>query len=706
MKQENKINLLESNNQGDEAEDKKSDELVIKEILQKENDEKNEANKDKDQSKKGIAKNEINDKRDDEAKELISKEEKEEKKRLVGIIDRLKEDLDSEEYENLDQIYEQYLNNEDISKRNIKPGTTRKALIVMFYFIAPAFSIINLLGVFQSISIMKIIFQVIKNAVYNYYISITTDPKEIEKYSINLFRENYEFYHMLDNDTKKESFDFNLMMLMAFLGDILLKSRGFRISVSVFAVFNIISMFLILNFSFENYNHDYNTYSLFQFIYLLICWLLLFVGVGASALLSQQIIIDSNYKYEKYIVKLNEESKKEWERIKKIMDKRKPKKEKEIENKETNNQDELIEIKETDENFIDEKNENEKENDEIKSVKTEELSSKINIDKDDKDDLLFKKSNSSEMNVKEIAKDLKSFGKDSQKLLRANTLIPVDILNESKSQKKPRRKKKKSIKEVNPDENKKNKFNSFFMICITTIIGYFLKYLSNLFIFDNIEVREINNIQKAQSIINDGNDEINCSLNYECFEQFFNNTNLTVSNGPLFNSLVNWFLDNDKFSMYSILIIYASSVILSIILYSIFVCIFTKNEKQKNEIGNTYRVCQICGYTIYSENIVLNLNPPCCECCKLLCITCGGCVTMTTCSLCCCLSEEEKNDFDNCFCCCECCQKNDNTYKKNTEFFCYCYQAKRKQNWFNKFITSEIQKKIFPYMLEYFFCNL
>ena len=102
----------------------------------------------------------------------------------------------------------------------------------------------------------------------------------------------------------------------------------------------------------------------------------------------------------------------------------------------------------------------------------------------------------------------------------------------------------------------------------------------------NIEVREIHNIQKAQSIINEGNDEINCSLNYECFEQFFNNTNLTVSNGPLFNSLVNWFLDNDKFSMYSILIIYAASVILSIILYSIFVCIFTKNEKQKNEIGN------------------------------------------------------------------------------------------------------------------------
>ena len=117
--------------------------------------------------------------------------------------------------------------------------------------------------------------------------------------------------------------------------------------------------------------------------------------------------------------------------------------------------------------------------------------------------------------------------------------MPIDILNETKNQKKPKKKKNKSIKKNKPEEKNKNKFNSFFMICITTILGYFLKYLLNLFIFDEIEVREINDIKKTQRIINEGNDDINCSLNYECFEQFFNNTNLTVSNGPLFNSLVN-----------------------------------------------------------------------------------------------------------------------------------------------------------------------
>ena len=93
--------------------------------------------------------------------------------------------------------------------------------------------------------------------------------------------------------------------------------------------------------------------------------------------------------------------------------------------------------------------------------------------------------------------------------------MPIDILNESKNQKKPRREKNKSVKNNKPEKKNKEKFNSFFMICITTILGYFLKYLSYLFIFGNIEVREINNIQKAQSIINEGNDDINCSLNYE-----------------------------------------------------------------------------------------------------------------------------------------------------------------------------------------------
>jgi len=155
--------------------------------------------------------------------------------------------------------------------------------------------------------------------------------------------------------------------------------------------------------------------------------------------------------------------------------------EKERKNKELNKQDELEEIKETDEENINEKNEGE--TDDIKTVKTEELS--LNLNKD-KDELLIKKNNSNEINIKEIVKDFKNFRKDSPKLLKSKTLMPKGLINENKNQKKPT-KKKKSIKKEEPEEKNKNKFNSFFMICITTIIGYFLKYLLNIFIFENIE---------------------------------------------------------------------------------------------------------------------------------------------------------------------------------------------------------------------------
>ena len=285
----------------------------------------------------------IRDKENNETTSLISEEDKKEKIGLLKIIDRLKKDLDSEKNQSLGQIYEQYLNNEDITKRNIKTGTTRTALIIMYYIISPIFSIINLIGVFESISMMKIIFQVIKNALVNYYIALMNEEEKITKFSINNFNEQYNFFNLFLEDTKMETFDFNLMLLSAFLGDILLKSRGFRISISVFAFLNFISIFLLLNFPFHDYEVPYNDYTAFQMLFLVLSWLLLFIGVGASALLSQKIIIDSNNKYDDYRDKLNEESKKEWEKLKEEWGKKKQEREKQ---KEPEEKFKLIEIKE------------------------------------------------------------------------------------------------------------------------------------------------------------------------------------------------------------------------------------------------------------------------------------------------------------------------------------------------------------------------
>ena len=322
MIEENKIELLEQDDFAVQDEEKKNNDL-IKENSEKKDKEKEELIEDEYIRERSES---IEVQESQEVKIKASEEEKEEKKSLVGIIERLKEDLDSEEYESLGQIYEQYLNNEDITKRNIKPGTKRKSLFVMFYFVAPLFCIINLMGVFESISIMNVLFQIFKNSLYNYYQSLMKESHEIEKMSLKDYMNQYEFYEMLNNDVKKETFDFNLMMFMAFLGDALLMSRGFRISISVFGAVNIGAIFLIMNFTFERYDRVDNTYTIFKMIYLLLTWLLLFIGVGASALLSQQIMIDSNYKYDDYITKLDEESKqklkkKKEERVKKMQEK-------------------------------------------------------------------------------------------------------------------------------------------------------------------------------------------------------------------------------------------------------------------------------------------------------------------------------------------------------------------------------------------------
>ena len=719
MNQDNKIELLETNDFSEQQDNNKKDES------NKENEEKKEENENliSEEVKTDIS--EINKiQEDDESKNSIGEEEIEEKKRLIKIIDRLKEDLDSEEYESLGQIYEQYLNNEDMTKRYIKPGTTRKSLCTMFYFVSPVFCIINLMGVFQSISMLKIIAEILKNALMNYFKSLMNESKDIKKFSLNDYIKQYEYYSMFNNDTKKEAFDFNLTMFMAFLGDAFLKAKGFRISYSVLSIINIAAIILILNFSFDDYDRDDNTFTLFKMLFMALIWLLLFIGVGASALLSQQIIIDSNYKYDEYIKTLNEKSKKKLaEKKDKIKQSRQEKgKHKEIEASDVS--DELKEVSniglEQEENEKIKTDERMEIDDEIKTEvqegkekKNDEqdkltVKSEISIEYDEEDDKSnIKKRRSQEINIKGIAEDFDKIKKNSQSLSKAQTLTVTNIISKQKETKK-KINKKKSIKKENKKKRDKNKFNSFFMICITTILGYFLKYLINITLIGANSKDEKIYMRDIIDIINHNNKDgkkCNNETDYVCIETIYKDNNLTINNYMLFEDLIRYISKIDrrnKPSFFIIAGIYIGSIIISIILYSIFVCIFTKNKKEKNIKGDKYSVCEICGYTMYSEDIILN-KPPCCECCKILCCgTCQNCLNMIIGSVLCCLNEDEREEINICGCC-KCCDQDKINYKKNKEFFCYCYQAKRKQNWFNKFLTSDTQKKIFPYMLEYFY---
>ena len=177
-----------------------------------------------------------------------------------------------------------------------------------------------------------------------------------------------------------------------------------------------------------------------------------------------------------------------------------------------------------------------------------------------------------------------------------------------------------------------------------------------------------------------------------------------------------------------------------------------EKEKEKKKI---IKITQICGYIIYSEK--RKIKPPkkknCCQlCCEnfqncwdeaacyllegsddFFCCICEHCCCCGCCFFDCCDCCDSSHCCD--CCCCECCEYYDccdcyydcNTwfskpscycsicknckydpidYEKDEESFCYCYKVERKCQWFNKFMVNQTQKKVFPYMLEYFFLQL
>ena len=556
----------------------------------------------------------IGENKDDENVKLISDSEKEEKKHLINILKRLETDLEKNNNESINDVYEEYLNNDDITKRNIKKNTKISIIYFMYYFISPAFAIINLIGIYQVMTIMNVLMVVLKNLITEYF----------KKYFDDNYKphEDLNYYNIFYKNSYTEIFEFNLTMIFDFLGIIVLKSRGFRIASIIFLMINLVSLFLIASFDFSNFDFEKRKMSVLQILYLLLCYILLFVGVGSSALLSEQILIDSDEKYNKY---LNELEKKELEKEEKS--------DNIYINNITNIEDEEDELKEdnNNENYI--------------SMNNMITTNAINNNNDEKYDL---KNIDEKVNIKKSIVNIKKIKKEKRREKRRNDL----------------------------EQNKNYKFNSFFIVCISTILGYFGKYSINIFIsnikndYDN-ERKNKTNIALQIHILGDNK-----------------NTTSDIHN-------------NDLKLFYYIIGLYCGCIILSIIIYSIFVTIFTKNVKKKSK-ENEYNICQICGYTIYSEDIILKKNTPKCECIKLYCKTIKNFCNQSVCSLLTCSEEDTSQDK----CCCCCIEYNEKDYEKNKEFFCFCYQAKRKQNWFNKFITNESHIKLFPYMLEYFIIQL
>ena len=529
----------------------------------------------------------------------------EEKQNLISVFKKLEDVLNKADNKpnSIDEIYESlYLDNEYLTNTHLRKNINKHFLRFIFFIEGPIYGIVFLTGIFEIKSVMNALFEVIKESSINYFkckfgsncnITLRDDGTSV-----------YDFYNFFYSYTKNETIDFNLMMMTGFIGSIFLNWIGFRISSGILSLFNFGSIFWLLNFDFNFSTKGEFDYDILKILNLVFIYILLLIGIGSSALLSHQILIDSHLKYKFYI-------------IKRILDKYKPSFL--LDEEEENELDDSINSNK-DNNFTEIKNQK-KTAILIKSTKTPKIPKTKFLEDKEKNEILPTKT----FYLKKTSKD-------------------ILIEEEKKEQKRREEKLKKRIK---------NKFDFFFMICLTTIIGYLLKYGMN-FLLDKILV--------------------------QLFGQNYNKRIFLIATG----------------------VIYCLSLIFSMLLYKLYkVSILEDDMEKKKKKKKEVKITQLCGYIIYSEKRTFPKRGK--NCCTLCCESVQNCCNETYCSL---LKEYCKICGEEPHCSCSCCEYNEQDYSKRKEVFRYCYKTQRKSLWCNRFFTNKTQHEIFPYMLEYFILQL
>ena len=236
-----------------------------------------------------------------------NEEDKEEKKNLVNILNKISNKLttDGNENKTIDEIYNENSNEDKFNINSlmvIKKEKSAFCLFFYFYFTLPFLIIINLSGIFQSIITMNSISTILKNSIKYYFVKEKFDEKysKEDKY-LKDYETNYNFYQIFFKESLKNSLDFNLIMLSNFIGFILLRFIGFHLSSFIFLSINMLSISRIANFNFMEIDKETYNYSISQILFLLFCYLLCFIGVGGSSLLSQKILISQYSIYNSYL---------------------------------------------------------------------------------------------------------------------------------------------------------------------------------------------------------------------------------------------------------------------------------------------------------------------------------------------------------------------------------------------------------------------
>ena len=628
-----------------EENDESLNEKIISLEMENENQkniekEKEKEEEEKENEKKLIAK-ETDQLKPSPDNEELNDDEKE-KQYLIKIFHKIERQLTDKgnRHKSLSNIYNDMMNPEDDEESNFNIITPMKEqwnnclyralLHFMFLFLLPLFTIVNLIGIFQILSIMNILYEAIKTGIYCYF----GIEDEEESYDF------YNFYGYYIKESLDEGIDFDLMTTMSFFGALLYKYSGFIYSSFVFLIINVISFFLIIYF-FSEYKETNEVYNFGQIVYLIACYLLLFIGAGSSALFSQTILKDSYFKYREFLKKRKDEA--------------------------------------------------------------EEKKNKDDEEKKNKDDEEKKKEEEEEQEI-DIDIETEEEGQE------------IDLLEEDKEKIKKGEEEERKKKEEEEQKDEKKKDNStlyFFLICLTSVVGFFGKYSLNIVISNQkFEFDSQYNITDINTNINNATD---------------NETEYIIGvHKEIFN--------HDRKLFCYIFVIYFSSIILSLILYFFFNLIFESDDDNvENDEIKEKRICQLCGYTIFSDYFknqgldksvlpdkqkkkrkrgiitaiifiyefikyyVLKII----EYIKLLFFSIKSCCDEIICRFFCCGKKEAK------CCCCYCIKDiDDKEYDKEEHFFCYCYQGQRKLKWFNRLIRNKTQEKLVPIMLEFFILQL
>ena len=232
---------------------------------------------------------------DEESIYLIEEKEREEKdntKRLEKILERLHSILTTSKRKSYDEIYKKYyFPEDDILKREMIQNITKFKKVV-FYLLIFFIGISSISVTFSSFSIQNSLYDLLKTSVkiyFEYNNENNTDYRPLKF---------HEYYY---NQTYSEALNLNINLFSIFniIGNIPLKAWGFTISYFFFSCFSIIS-FLMLSYIENDEKEMLNPkISTFDLLYILFAYIFLLLGSGSSSLMSQQIIIEYYFKFQK-----------------------------------------------------------------------------------------------------------------------------------------------------------------------------------------------------------------------------------------------------------------------------------------------------------------------------------------------------------------------------------------------------------------------